>query len=268
MNKQQLHQITERLADDLVNQEIDLWPALQKRLAVGHGVSQKREDLMKQSFRFNKVFRTSAIALTVLTVLVCLMLFTPQGKALAQGIAGFFYHAPGDTLPQQSWQMTPLPTAETSTPDPANILDATASVSEVTAQAGFTVYQPASIPEGFTFSGASFDSSTSITRLFYQTPDGNAFVLKQEPAGKNEPCDLCGQVGASAAIEEATINGMAAEYVIGVWKLTENGPVWDSEPYLQTLRWQQGDFAFEMLYMGLPNLMNKDQMLSIASSLQ
>lgn len=268
MNKQQLHQVTEQLANDFVGPEIDLWPALQKSLSASNGPQLKREDSMKLSIRFNKVLRTSAISLGVLAALVCLMLFTPQGKVLAQEIAGFFHHAPSDTLPQQTWQMTPLPTDETPTPDPASILDATASVSEVTAQAGFTVYQPASVPEGFTFSGASFDPASSITRLFYQTPDSNALVLKQEPAGQNEPCDLCGEVGASAAIEEVTINGAAGEYVIGVWKLTDNGPVWDSDPYLQTLRWQQGDFAFELLYMGMPDFMDKDLMVSIASSLQ
>jgi hypothetical protein len=267
MNKQQLHQVTESLANNLVGEETNIWPAVKNAAAKIDHYAIERHD-MKKPFLNQKAFRTSAIALAILAVFAVLLFFTPQGRVLAQEINNLFHKASGDTLPAETLDITPVPTDQTATPDPASILDAHSSVDEVAAMAGFKVYQPASIPEGFAFSGGSFDPKTSIARLFYQSVESNGIVLKQQPIGTGDTCDLCGEVGASAEIQEVSINGVRGEYVVGVWKLTDEGAVWNSDPYLQTLRWQQDGFAFELMYMGSPDALTKDQMVAIASSLQ
>jgi hypothetical protein len=53
--------------------------------------------------------------------------------------------------------------------------------------------------------------------------------------------------------------------------LTDTGPVWESTPYLQTLRWQANGLAFELLYMGDPdeNLgVTKADMIAVAESIK
>lgn len=75
-------------------------------------------------------------------------------------------------------------------------------------------------------------------------------------------------MGASASVERVQIGNTAGEYVQGVWKLTENGPIWENDPYLQTLRWQVDGIAYELQYMGPPDMLTKDDLVKIASSLQ
>ena len=83
-----------------------------------------------------------------------------------------------------------------------------------------------------------------------------------------DPCDLCGKVGADAAIQEVSINGVYGEYAEGVWKLTDKGPEWVSDPYLKTMRWQEEGMACELLYMGPPETLSKEEMIVIAGSIK
>lgn len=265
MNKQQLQQSVDLVAKDLVDENVDLWLGVKTKL------SEQARTSLDGSMK-NKpgryTLRSVTISAAVLALLAALFFFTPQGRVLAQEITNFFHRAPEDTLPKHSMQITQAPTDQTPTPDPASILDAHASVEEVASMAGFKIYQPVLIPDGFIFSGGSFDTKTSIARLFFQSVESNGIVLKQQPIGSGEVCDLCGEVGASAEIVEVSINGVRGEYVVGVWKLTDGGTVWDADPYLQTLRWQQDGFAFEIMYMGSPEALTMEQMVGIASSLQ
>jgi hypothetical protein len=261
MNDKQLRQAINLLANDQIPPTSDLWPAIQKHFTLSSHPTQTGEDKMNHK---QKVLRVTAISLTTLVVLALLLVFTPQAKVLAQQALQFFTHAASDTLPAQ----TALPTSETSTPDPASILDAHASVAEVQTQAGFTVLLPASLPENLTFSGASFDPNKNLTRQFFQTVESNGLIIEQEPVPAIGNCELCGDVGASAAIEEVQIGSVTGQYVIGTWKLTNNATTWDADPYLQTLRWEKDGMYFELMYMGDPGALNKDQMITIAESMQ
>lgn len=83
-----------------------------------------------------------------------------------------------------------------------------------------------------------------------------------------DDCELCGKVGADAAIEKVSIAGNEGEYAEGVWKLTDQGPVWEADPYLKTMRWQENGMAFELLYMGPPETLTKDDLIAIAASIK
>jgi hypothetical protein len=264
MNDKQLHQAMNILANERVPETSDLWPAIQKHLALSHRTTQKGDVNMNTNPKPQKALRATAISLATLAVLALLLIFTPQGRVLAQQALQFFTHASSDILPAQ----TALPTSETTTPDPASILDAHSTVAEVQAQAGFTVLQPASVPDSLTFSGASFDPAKSLARQFFQSVDTNGLVVEQEPVPISGNCELCGDVGASAAIEEVSIGDVTGQYVVGVWELTENATTWDPNPYLQTMRWQKDGMYFELLYMGNPGTLSKAEMVAIAESMQ
>lgn len=211
----------------------------------------------------------AAIALVVL-LFAAFFALTPQGRALAQEALQFFTRAESDQLPLQDWQLTPAPTPGTSTPDPASILDATASVQEVEQIAGFDVLVPSWIPDSLQFVGATIEEDKSIVRIFYQyvETNTNGLALRQQPIPVSEDCELCEMVGASAEVQTVSILGNAGEYVEGVWKLTDQGPIWESDPYMKTLRWQANGMAFELGFMGPPDVLSLEDLIEIAESLQ
>jgi hypothetical protein len=211
---------------------------------------------------------SATISLAVLT-LVVLVAATPQGRAWAQQIIHFFTRADSNSLPLQSWQVTPI--TQNSTPDAGFIFNQT--VIEVEQQAGFNVLEPTLLPDILTFDGASYGLEQNIVRIFYRDNQGgpdntNGLVLRQESFQTADDCELCGVVGASAEVETVQIGSVTGEYVVGVWKLTDNGPVWESDPYLQTMRWQANDMAFELVYMGTPDSITKADLIAIAESIK
>jgi hypothetical protein len=197
---------------------------------------------------------------------IAAVLLTPQGRSLAQEILQFFNRADSDTLPVQSWQLAPLP--ETSAPDPADISNANLAVDEVENQIGYDVLEPTWLPEVLSFVGANLDPEQNMSFLFYRYTDTNGLVLKQVPVEINNDCALCGTVGASALVETVQVGQASAEYVEGVWKMTGAGPVWESDLWLKTLRWQADGMAFELLYMGPPESVSRADLIAIAESLE
>lgn len=201
------------------------------------------------------------------SLIVVVFFLTPQGQALAQEMLQFFTRAENNELPVQSFPLTPLPVSGTRTPNPASIIDANLEITEVELQAGYDVFEPSWIPSNLTFAGASIEDPI-IVRIFYRYMDTNGLVFRQEPVPGAKDCELCNMVGPEASVAEVAIGNTTGEYVEGVWKLTEQGPVWESDPYLKTMRWQMNGMAFELLYMGPPDTLSMEDMIAIAESIK
>ncbi|MCE1252935.1 MAG: hypothetical protein LWX83_05225 [Anaerolineae bacterium] len=268
MNDLQFKKLIDLLSEDLVPHEVNLWPSIRQHFKQNNKPFTKGDLLMKNLTNGSKNRRLTVTLLAACLLFVFIWLLTPQGQVWAQQILLFFNRSNNDVLPLQSWQMTPAVNAESPTADPANILDAHAGIADVERQAEFKVLQPAWIPQILTFSGASYDPAEKITRLFYQLDESNGLALRQEPSQLSEKCELCGEVGASAAIVNVYINDQPGEYVEGTWNLTDNGPVWEATPYLKTLRWKSGEMAFELLFMGPPDALSQEDLVKIAESLK
>jgi hypothetical protein len=240
--------------------QINLLPAVQAHLVAG------KKSFLRQGENMNKN-RTKRLMLSVLTVIAILVitLITPQGRAFAQNVLQFFVRIDSDTLPIQSFQLTPIP--KTITPDPGYIFNQ--SVMEAGHKAGFTVLMPTFLPKILSFEGVSYEPEHNIVRIFYSYEDTtNGLVIREEQFQTIDDCELCGVVGASADIKILQIGDVAGEYVEGVWNLTDNGPIWISDPYLKTLRWQENGIAFEISYMGMPEKVTKADLIAIAESLK
>ncbi len=275
--------------------EIDLWPSIESSLA--RVCSQTSEPTKRRKSKMNThqlpISRLRLVTATVLITIIAgaLLFATPKGQAVAQNILHFFNRSESNQLPIQPSQLTTSPgasenpavdpasitdaelTTSPTTPenravDPASIIDADLSIEEVQQQAGFDVYVPSWIPDDLNFSAATFEPENKIVRIFYRLFDTNGLVLRQEQIPMTDACELCGKVGADAAIQEVSIAGVYGEYVEGVWKLTEKGAVWEDDPYLKGMRWQEGGMAFEMLYMGPPDTLSKEDMIAIAESMK
>ncbi len=260
MKEQNLHQELTDLAEDLVPAEtINLWPIIEKQLP-----SPKR--FMRHTLQKRWAWIALAIMLVGLFFTVI-----PQGQVLAQEILHFFVRKESDILPLQEWQLTPRPTPAqdiTSTPDPSSILEEKFSVAQIEEQSGFDLREPAWLPESLLFVGATFDSTNSVARIFYQQIDSNGLILKEEIYTDSGSCNLCNSVGENASVETVQIGNVNGEYVQGVWNLTDNGPVWENNPFLQRLRWQIDGVAYELLFMGNPDFLTKEDLVKIANSLK
>jgi hypothetical protein len=140
-------------------------------------------------------------------------------------------------------------------------------LNEAESQVGFDVLEPATLPEGMTFLGASYDPILKmVSQSFGYSESDRRILINQQPVNSMEACDLCGLVGASASVEPVRIMGVPGEYALGVWNLTEKGPVWQDDPYLKTIRWQKNGIAYELIYMGME--VEKSVLLSVAESMK
>ena len=266
MSEKKVSLILNHMAEKTVpGDEINLWPNLQTRILASE-TTLKRGPNMNTTEKRYKGLRLAGFVAAVLVIAVALFLATPQGKTWAQTLLHFFTRAESDALPVQSFQLTPV--SATTTPDPGDINNAKLTVSDAEQQSGFKVLNPVSSPKEINFVGATYDPAKHSVRLFYKYGEMGGFTLREEPFQQVDDCELCGKVGASASVEEVQVGGAAGEYVQGVWKLTDQGPEWVSDPYLQTLRWQKDGMAFELLFMGPPESISKADMIAIAESVK
>jgi hypothetical protein len=213
--------------------------------------------------------RTYVVTGLTIVLLAALLAFTPQGRAWAQEITHFFTRATSDTLP-----VTPLPL--TVTQDPGYVFNK--AIADAGHQAGFDALEPAWLPvdpsgrQILSFDGASFEPDHQIVRIFYRYALGgddltDGLVLREERFRTVDDCELCGMVGASALIEQVQIGAFSGEYVAGVWKADDSGNwKWESDPYIQTLRWQKGDLALEIQYFGQE--VEKADLIAVAESIK
>ncbi len=262
-----LREKTEQLAPA---SKINLWPVIQSNISkesnqMNETTKRRKPEIITGGNRFSSI-RLGAATTLVVIFASGVFFTTPQGQVVAQNIIHFFTRAESNQLPVQSWQLIPPVNEGNQSSDPASIIDADMSIQEVQQQAGFDVFTPSWVPENLEFSGASYDKDNGTVRIFYQYVETNGLVFRQELIPLSDTCDLCGKVGADAAVQEISINGVYGEYAEGIWKLTDNGPEWVSDPYLKTMRWQEGGMAFELLYMGPPETLSKDKMIEIAES--
>jgi hypothetical protein len=145
------------------------------------------------------------------------------------------------------------------------------TLEEVEALADFDIYQPAQLPEGYSFTKALYDRDTGVVTLMYYYYDqvSPAIGLKIESTSPSEACDICRVVGSSARVQKVSINGAYGEYVEGVWTGEDGEAVWKSYSYYTTLKhliWQTDEMIFELNYMG--SFLNKMDLIEIAESVK
>jgi hypothetical protein len=141
------------------------------------------------------------------------------------------------------------------------------NMEDVTKLAGYDLLIPkGEITDRFTFQGATFEPQNGTASLFYANEAGEGFMVGEQKLGLPEDIyPLQGVVGASAPVEEIKVNGFQGEYIEGVWELTDNGPVWRSEPFLKTLRWKTKTLFIEIV--GGAEL-TKEDLVKLAESME
>jgi hypothetical protein len=296
MNKKHMKLILEAIANQIAPEEkINLWPSIENKLLMDHAYENKELSIRDKSYRINhkSLLRQSLVLTIILMTLVSVAIFftSTQGKVIGQNLVQFFTKSEVNLIALPKSTSTPLvsePTEFTAvsplvvetkvsaekvaTPDPKSILDAKKQIAEVQELVEYNLEVPDWIPVNLIFSGASIEEGdgNQIVRIFYSINDSdqdyytNGLVLRQQLIPVTGNCELCTIVGADAFIQEVSISGSYGEYVEGVWKYTEKGIVWEPDPYLKRLRWQNEGMAFELLFMGPPEMFLVDDLVKIA----
>lgn len=223
-----------------------------------------------------------AVAAATLLMAVGLMTLTPLGALAQELLTRFFTPASSETITQTySVQAAPTPMADAPVYQPQALGHAQTLVD-------FAIAQP-TVPSPYAF--ASADVYGGVVYLSYQIPGdtlGRNLVIKQMRTKDYAAWD----VGVNAIIQPVEIGEASGEYVKGWWSSNGTEPrsngqtqqmdlVWTNSIGMHLLHWQQGDFAYEILYQetGLPMANQPDtstqpgaltlaDLIGIAASLQ
>ena len=298
MEKKKKTNILDHLADDLVSDDIDLWPAIHNQFVSNEELSNQEDIVMNNNDQKNQTYqsktngkrgwlRIPVIVVLSLLMFVALMYSTPQGRSFAQELFRFYSHAEGDSYSREVYEAT-LPTEtptlapteigfvdmtieETLTPTPTQYVYAGYSIEETEQMAGFSLLQPTWLPDTLEFKGASYDPESQTAVILYRVtaPVGdNGLAIVQKQGSFDLSCLLCGKVGSSTTIEVVQIGSVTGEYVTGGWVFRSDGPFWNPDDSFKRLRLIVDNMAIRLVFMGDPRGMTKEILIDIAASME
>jgi hypothetical protein len=216
--------------------------------------SKERGRLFSPHTVARRLWLGSTVVILILAIIG--LSFSPPVRAVARQIIYSFISEPSDQINIQTTVSLPEDLFHFS--DSSNFL---LSLKEVQGQAGFNVKELFQPPEGLNIVGSRFDSSYSAVTTLYQGKDFKLF-LSQRPVGGGE--DVF-SIGSTAQVDLVNVGGQNGEFVKGGWKAistqaisitvnpdnqTSITAVWDNDLPQFTLRWQEGEFIYEIRTIG------------------
>ncbi len=155
--------------------------------------------------------------------------------------------------------------------------DPLVSLETAESQAGFEALQLSEADaQHFILAGASYEPQYQLLMLVYQAPDSalpllqSGLTVRKWPTTQSiETCDLCAAVGASAEVTTVSLRGTTGEYVVGVWQLSDNGPIWQVVRGVATLRWQEGGYWCELaVFTSSDGSQTMEELIAIADAMK
>lgn len=195
--------------------------------------------------------RMLSLGLALLVVIVLGVVTTPGLHALGEQLWRFFQ-------PESQERLVialDTPGAEEAS-QLLNAQDFPLTIEEAQQQAGFALRLLP--PEaGLAWSGSRYEAITGAVRSLYKAENYHLYLAQRSLEGVQE----LAAVGPAAAVEVVSVAGFSAEYVSGGWRLpsgatlspgepTHLDVIWDAALPQRTLRWQDGEFAYELLALG------------------
>ena len=217
---------------------------------------------------------------------------TPARAAASFGLIlllffGISFLSPSLNTLAQRFSQYFLPSTSSQSIDEASLLETSQpldrfnlTISEAETLAGFKMKTPAQIPEELQLLGATFDDLREAIILHYAT-ETNKIVLRIS----QQHLDLDYQgIGSEAAVDIVEIGTNSGEFVVGGWMIPEvesgidttsggvgSQVVWDANAKLQTLRWTDGEFLYEIILAGSsgkPGYLDKDGLIAMANRMR
>lgn len=221
------------------------------------------------SFGSSTISMRAAISLGFVLILVLgISFFSPSLNTLAQRFALFFSPSPS---------MTDVAITALETSQPLERFHLT--ITEAEDLFGFEMKIPDGIPEEFRLSGAAYDELREAVILNYTTDLGDLVLrISKQKADADYQA-----IGPEAVVEIVTIGPYFGEFVSGGWMIPEvesgvdamRNPytlqaVWETNVNLQTLRWSDGEFLFEIILAGGNDqigYIDKDDLIALANNM-
>ena len=230
--------LRDALEKDIPSSQVKLLPAIKSSLVAGKTIQQGEP---MNTTKPRRIPRAAFVTLVII-ILLALTLITPQGRAFAQSILQFFVRSQSDAIPMPTAQpmtwvdvtpgvpaatMTPLPPMAAFANECGDFGSPTCTVEQIRSKVDFTVKEPANIPEGLYFIGAT--GGPDNVQISYQFKDfsGSLYITEKRWTGNPSPqTDL---VGASANVEQVQIGGLTGEYFKGIFVAEDGDNVahWD-----------------------------------------
>lgn len=213
--------------------------------------------------------RAAASLGLVLLLFFGISFLSPSLNTLAQRFTQYFSPSPSS---QAVPEIAPLETSH-----PLERFSLTVSAAETIA--GFEIKIPSAIPQEFRLVGATYDDLREAIILHYAT-ESDRLVLRIS----QQHLDLDYQgIGPEAEIEMVEIGAHSGEFVAGGWMIPEvelmaetpdpkrSQAVWDANVNLQTLRWSDGEFLYEIILAGnskQPGYLDKDGLIFLGIQME
>jgi len=239
------------------------------------------------------------IVLAVIIAMIAISLFVPQVRASLSTWLGLSV-APSDQVPIAPADLIPVtatppnPTLDVagvsaspqveSVTGQATTLSGITDLSQLASQAGWEIFTPGWLPEGYKFQSAHYDPNQKVVFLTYlisrALPDSSDASLTTTKtisflqALSNNFIPM--QVAPATNVEDIEFNGMPAAYALGAWdtqfvpddqepsggKLISS---WRNDLQVQNVYWQDGD-VYLVLVTDDETLTKRD-LLDMASSI-
>lgn len=212
--------------------------------------------------------RWLAVPAFVVAVLLLAVLAIPGARALAQDVILLFQRSDSDTL-----VIHLAPTPRGLAPQPTDMFTASEgplaldsnyplTLDQASAEAGFRVQTPATIPQGFEFRGARYNSNGPAVEQYFVFSEHIGPTLTPQFTFIQQPVSFTDPIGPSATVELVNVGEFLGEYVSGGWLYKPTGTqvepdgslkqefTWERTMVpLQTLRWAQNGHFFEIAYV-------------------
>jgi hypothetical protein len=228
--------------------------------------------------------RMEIAAILVVMVVISIITITPQGRAWARGVIhqiGNFVitNEPSDAEKYVATLQSGTPTS-TANPDwnPELVVSGLLTVSQASTKAGFPVYGPLYIPDGYQLSSRDVlfsDSSTTVDtsfRIELDPPlhDGlqMAGIIAISQTLVNESAQPWGKGVGDTPIVEVTVRGQPGIWLeqIPVTPFQDQNGQWDYERWNQLI-WSEAGYTF-MIQTNIPSdMLPLAELLKIAKSL-
>lgn len=264
MNEKQLIRVINHLAEGLVPDTVDLWPAIQLRLKASKNYSTKGDLSMNTALAQSRHLRLASISLLVFIVVGLVSFLTiPPLRAAALELFGF-------TVKTNNIQVifTPTP-AKTINPAVVPTLVQTVEVqmkatqqqkkTQASPDEEYQIKLPTRLPKGWKMENIQIGMNGNAWVSFVYEPGGSLLDLIINPAQ-----DMEGKIlGPEGKIETITMGKIPAEYVRGTWTTNQGHSIlhlvkpeqakdlaWGEEPGMRKLRWVDGNLNYLLVASG------------------
>jgi hypothetical protein len=296
MNRKFFKSLLQQRAEHMApTSEINLWPSIQARLSAHDAVllSSNGGSKMKPYRRSLAILAPIGLAIVLVVIFMAVM---PQGRALAQKFLSMFFQTAPDVRPLEPTTAPGVitPTMIVVYPPMIATLDPTTAPALITPSANaqavedltqWHLFKPSWLPEGFGLDRTVYrpEKGDVYQAYLYQRPflyqratglQSVYFFLSQ----RKIPFTNLWPVGESAKVETVQVGNVTGEYVVGAWGGSEDHLVWENNPAIQHLRWQENGYYFDLQYdiygvqeadfADCPYYISKEQLIDIASSMK